>query len=121
MDLDDSGTGGSAAAGWVPDVCTLPNAERPLRIAEFDVLFAGAVRSAERIGQTRLRLELAPGAGVAGRAAELMAAETSCCSFFTFTLTAAGGALALEIGVPAPHAGVLEALARRAGVAGSAA
>ncbi|WP_245718914.1 hypothetical protein [Micromonospora rhizosphaerae] len=34
---------------WVPEACTLPTAERPLRVAEFDELFATALR-----GQTRL-------------------------------------------------------------------
>jgi len=121
MDPDQSDTGSSRTAAWVPDACTLPTAERPLRVAQFDALLAGAVRGAERTGPTRLRLELTPGAGVARRAAELMTAETSCCSFFTFTLTATAGALALEVGVPAPQAGVLDGLARRAGIAGSAA
>jgi hypothetical protein len=96
---------------WVPRACTLPTAELPLRVAEFDGLFADAVRGIERVGPTRLRLELRASPRVAGRAAALVAAETECCSFFTFTLTATGGGLALEASVPAAHAGALDGLA----------
>jgi hypothetical protein len=96
---------------WAPQACTLPTAELPLRVAEFEGLFADAVRAFERAEPTRLRLELRASPQVAGRAATLAAAETECCSFFTFTLTATGGALALEISVPTPHVGVLDGLA----------
>jgi hypothetical protein len=99
---------------WAPQACTLPSAERPLRAAEFDGLFAEAVRSIERVGPAQLRLDLKPSPQVAGRAAELMAAETGCCAFFTFTLTATDGRLVLEVAVPAPYIGVLDALAGRA-------
>ncbi|MEV6153769.1 hypothetical protein AB0L53_25835 [Nonomuraea sp. NPDC052129] len=30
---------------WVPSECTLPTAEQPLRVAEFDALFAEVVRA----------------------------------------------------------------------------
>jgi hypothetical protein len=75
---------------WAPLSCTLPAARLPLRVAEFDALFAEAVQGIERVGPERLRLELLPSPRAAGRAAELAAAETQCCSFFTFTLTATG-------------------------------
>lgn len=39
---------------WVPQSCTLPTVEQPLRVAEFDALFATAVRSAERLRRTEL-------------------------------------------------------------------
>jgi hypothetical protein len=102
---------------WAPQACTLPTAELPLRVAEFDGLFADAVRGIERVGPTRLRLELKASPRVAGRAASLVAAETECCSFFTFTLTATGGGLALEASVPAAHADVLDGLADLAAAA----
>ncbi len=102
---------------WAPQACTLPTSRRPLRAAEFGGLFTDAVRGLERVAPTRLRLDLEASPQVAGRAAELAAAETQCCSFFTFTLTATGGSLVLEIAVPAPHAAVLDALADRAAVA----
>jgi len=95
--------------------CTLSDTARLARAAEFSQLFAETVRRVERPEATRLRLELEPGPGPAGRTAELISAETECCSFFTFTLTAAAGSLALEVAVPQAQAAVLDALAERAG------
>jgi hypothetical protein len=95
--------------------CTLSDTARLARVAEFSQLFAETVRRVERPETTRLRLELEPGAGPAGRTAELIAAETECCSFFTFTLTAAAGSLALEVIVPPAQTAVLDALAEQAG------
>jgi hypothetical protein len=96
------------------DGCTLPSAEQPLRLAEFDDLFATAVRGVDRTGPTRVRLDLAPEPAVAARAADLVVRETRCCSFFAFTLAARGGQLSLDVAVPAEYADVLEALAARA-------
>ena len=118
-----TGVGGEpvGGAGWAPDACTLPTAERPLRAADFDAVFAATVRDLDRVGPTRLRLDLEPSPQAAARMAELAAAETGCCSFFTFALTATGGALTLDITVPQQYAPVLSALADRAGaVAGLA-
>jgi hypothetical protein len=98
-------------AAWLPDSCTLPSAERPLRTADFAGFFADTVRGAERIAPTRLRLDLEPGPQAAARAAELAAAEANCCSFFTFTLTVTGRGVTLDIDVPARHVAVLDALA----------
>ena len=84
-------------------------------------MFTRSVRGAERAGRSRLRLDLDPAPGLAGRIADLAAAETGCCSFFTFTLTLADGSLRLEIAVPPANAGVLDALsARVAGLSGQA-
>jgi hypothetical protein len=89
-------------SGWVPaDSCRLPTADQPLRVAQFDDLFATAVRSAPRVEPTRLLLELVPEPAVAARAAELAAWEADCCGLFTFTLTAADQRLQLE--VPPSH------------------
>jgi hypothetical protein len=104
-------------SAWAPRSCTLSAARLPLRVAEFDALFAGAVRGIERAGPTRLRLELGATPQNARRAAELAVAETECCSFFTFTLTATGGGLALEASVPTGHIGVLDGLADLAAAA----
>lgn len=101
-------------AGWAPESCTLPAAQRPVRSADFDEFFAGAVLGVERTSPTGLRLELEPGPRAAARAAELAAAEVGCCSFFTFTLTVTGPGLTLDITAPASHAAVLDALAARA-------
>jgi hypothetical protein len=106
--MDQSNDPGTA---WVPEACTLPMAEQPLRAAEFDAVFTRSVRGTERAGQSRLRLDLDP--AVAGRIAELAVAETGCCSFFTFTLTVADGSLQLEVTVPPARTEVLDALAAR--------
>lgn len=98
----------------MPSSCTLPTAEQPLRVAEFDAFFAEAVRTLERPAPTRLRLVLDAGPAVAARAAELAARENGCCSFFTFTLIITGGGMALEVEVPAGQAAVLDALQARA-------
>ncbi len=113
MELTETGQDG----GWAAAGCTLPTAERPLRGAEFDELFAAAVRGIDRAGPTRLRLDLRPGRALAASAAGLMVAETECCSFFTFALTATGDRLTLDVTVPGPHAGFLDALAARAAAA----
>ena len=98
--------------GWAPQACTLPTAERPVRVAEFDELFATGLRGQQRLARTRLRWRLDVAAEAAAR--DLTSRESECCSFFTFTFAPAGDALQLDVEVPAVHAGVLDALARRA-------
>lgn len=104
-----------SGTGWPgpPDACTLPTAERPIRIAEFDDLFATAVTWVERPKATRLRLGLPADPKVAGRAAHLAVRESDCCAFFTFTLTTTGPDVHLEVTVPAAYAEVLDGLAAR--------
>jgi hypothetical protein len=99
-----------AGLAWVPGSCTLPAAEQPGRAAEFAAVLGSAVRGAERPLPTRLRLDLRPGPDDAARVAALAAAETECCSSFTFTLTLTGGALTLDVTVPEEHAAMLDAL-----------
>ena len=96
-----------------PDACTLPSAERPLRLAEFDELFATSLRSGERHSPTRLRLRLAGADDLAATVRDLTDREGECCPFFEFTLDSA---VELTIDVPPAYAGVLDALAARAGV-----
>jgi hypothetical protein len=105
------------ADDWVPQACTLPTAEQPLRIAEFDDLFATSLRGLERVAPTRLQLRLDGGNEATAR--DLTARETSCCSFFAFDYThAAGGELLLlDVTVPQAHVDVLNALAVRAAAA----
>jgi len=105
---------GSDAGSWVPESCTLPTVARPVRVAEFDRLFAADVRAVERTADAGVRLVLAPEPGAAARAAELAVRETRCCGFFTFTLTATDGRLALTVTAPESHRAVLDALADRA-------
>lgn len=96
-----------------PDACTLPTAERPTRVAEFDDLFATAVTWVERPEPTRLRLGLPADPEVAGRAANLAVRENDCCAFFTFALTTSGRTVHLEVTVPPAYAEVLDGLAAR--------
>ncbi len=96
---------------WVPEACTLPQADQAGRVAEFAGLFSSTVRGARRTGPTRLHLDLEPSPETAASAARLAAAETQCCGFFTFTLTATGGTLSLDVAVPDSQVPVLDALA----------
>ena len=105
----------STGLDWVPDACTLPTAEQPLRLAEFDALFATAVRGGERLGVQHLRVTLEGGEDVADSVRDLAARESDCCSFFTFTVGAPEpGFVQLDIEVPAGHVDVLDALELRA-------
>jgi hypothetical protein len=99
---------------WAPQSCSLPTAERPVRVVEFDQFFTDAVRGVRRRSPTWLSLDLEPDAESAARAAGLALRETECCSFFTFTLTVAGGALQMGVSVPDSYVEVLDALAARA-------
>jgi hypothetical protein len=95
------------------EACTLPTAEQPLRVAEFDALFAESLRDVERVSGTRVRLTL--DAASEETAKDLTARETSCCSFFTFAFAGGGeDRLTLEVSVPAAYADVLSALTGRA-------
>lgn len=103
--------GNRANLAWIPQACTLPTAEQPLRVAEFDQLFATTLRGVERPAPTRLALRLDGTARLPAQ--ELADRETGCCSFFTFTFGGTDEVL-VEIAVPAAHVDVLDALAERA-------
>ena len=102
----------------VPDACTLPTVDRPLRLAEFDTLFATAVRQVETVGPTHARMRLTGPAGLEATVRDLTARETECCSFLTFTTTAEpaddGEAVILDVHVPDQYADLLESLTQRA-------
>ncbi|WP_328332148.1 hypothetical protein OHA70_13305 [Kribbella sp. NBC_00382] len=102
-----------AGGDWAPAACTLPTAEQPLRIAEFDKLFADGLRGLERRAPTVLELTLDAAAEATAR--DLTARETSCCSFFRFTFTPdSARTVRLQVTVPPAHVDVLDALAARA-------
>jgi thioredoxin len=108
------------SVAWAPvDACTLPTAQQPLREAEFDALFATALRSVERPEPQWLRLTLDGDADAEAAVRDLTARESSCCSFFDFQLTAADGALTLDVRVPEARVEVLDGLARQAVTAGA--
>jgi hypothetical protein len=99
---------------WAPvTACTLPTAEQPLRVAEFDALFEAGLQRIERRAPGWLRMWLAD--GLEARVRALIARETACCSFFDFRLTAAAGEVLLDVRVPASRTEVLDGIARRAG------
>jgi hypothetical protein len=101
--------------GWAPvGTCTLPTEEQPLREAEFDTLFATALRRVERPTRDRLRLIFDGGAEVESAVRDLTARESSCCSFFDFAITATKGDLVLDVGVPVARVEVLDGIARQA-------
>ena len=109
----------------VPEACTLPSADQPLRVAEFDGLFAEHLESVEQVGPTEARMALLGPEGLGVMVRDLADRETACCSFFEFSVSAepsteAGReAVQLEIRVPPTRADVLGALANRAASAKS--
>ncbi len=97
---------------FIPDSCTLPSADRPLRLAEFADLFVRSARRPDRVSPTRLRLTLEDDPDVLATAHDLAARETACCGFFTFTF-GDGGALTVDVWpAQAPVLDGLERLAR---------
>jgi len=98
---------------WVPQSCTLPTEEQPLRVGEFDRLFTDALVAVERPEPLRARLVLEAAAEPTAR--DLADRETGCCSFFTFGFAHdAVGRVLMDVAVPAAHIAVLDALAERA-------
>ena len=97
---------------WVSEACTLPTVERPLRLDEFDHLFATALTAQDRPSTTVLRWTLDPAAERTAR--DLVEREVGCCSFFTFDFTIAGPTLQVDVRVPLAQVKVLDALAARA-------
>ena len=97
---------------WVSEACTLPTADRPFRLGEFDELFATSLKGASRVSPTVLRWFLDPGSEMVAR--DLAVRETECCSFFTFAFSSLGDMLIVDVEVPATQVLVLDALAARA-------
>lgn len=92
------------------DACTLPTAAQPLRIAEFDALFATALHRIERIDARHLRLTLTRDGGLEDTVRDLTARESRCCTFFTFTITPTGDQVVLDVQVPDTQTAVLDGL-----------
>jgi hypothetical protein len=101
-------------AEWVPSSCTLPTADRPLRAAEFDRLFAASLRAVDVGDRTSLRLLFTDGPGVHETVTDLTERESRCCSFFAFRTSRTPRGVVLEVDVTDAHADVLRALAHRA-------
>ncbi|WP_407547661.1 hypothetical protein QOM21_01500 [Streptomyces sp. Pv4-95] len=103
---------------WVPQSCTLPMQELPLRVAEWDALFSDRLTSLSRPHPLHLRLYLAGGPGVEDLVRDLVGRESGCCSFFTFTTAPGEELIRLDISVDQAHETVLETLASRAAAVG---
>lgn len=106
---------------WVNvDACTLPTVERPLRLAEFDALFAGHLTSVETSGVERARMVFEGPSALRATVQDLADRETGCCSFFAFTVSSVGGGgqarevVTLDVEVPLARTDVLDALVARA-------
>lgn len=98
--------------GWAPAACTLPTVEQPLRVTEFDDLFATSLRAVERPDRTTLRLSIALAAQA--KAEDLAARETACCSFFEFEFARGeGDTVSMRVTVPPAYATVLDAFTAR--------
>ncbi|MBQ0925790.1 thioredoxin fold domain-containing protein [Saccharopolyspora endophytica] len=110
-------------AGWVPDACTLPTADQPMRLAEFDTLFRSSLTDLRREEPGWLRLRLQGGDDaerVAEQARDLTVREAECCSFFDFTVDRDGSDVVVDVRVPADKVVVLDGLAAQAQAARSA-
>jgi hypothetical protein len=70
-----------------------------LRLAEWDRLFASSLVGVARERQTLLTLTLTASGGVAAEVRELAGRESSCCSFFQFTVTPSGERVTVGVGV----------------------
>lgn len=97
---------------WVPETCTLPTVEQPLRVAEFDEFFTSDARAVRRVSATRLDFVIAAVAEQTGR--DLAARESGCCSFFTFEFMSTEDSVVMSVQVPASQVPVLDALQSRA-------
>ncbi|MFI1978738.1 hypothetical protein [Streptomyces wedmorensis] len=104
---------------WLPQSCTLPTEGQPLRVAEWNALFAERLASSARPGPLRLRLGLIGGPGVEQRLRDLAAREAACCSFFALTVTPGDDLTLLDIGVDPTHEAVLDALSARTATRGT--
>jgi hypothetical protein len=107
-------TPAAAESSWVPaHACTLPTAEQPLRLDEFDALFAASLRGVDRREPGWLRLHLVGTDEVEAQARDLVARESGCCSFFAFDVRR-GDEVIVDVRVPESRVEVLDGLARQA-------
>lgn len=97
-----------------PEACTLPTADRPLRLAEFTGLFRSTVTAVERTGPNHTRLVLNGPPALAEAVRDLAARESECCSFFQFGVRAQGEQVIFDIEVPPAYVDVLDGLTRLA-------
>jgi hypothetical protein len=98
-----------------PRACTLPTEERPVRLAEFELLFSEHLRRVARTGDRSAVFHLTGGDSLLNRVRDLADRESSCCSFFSFEIAQPEPSdVTLRVGVPRRYRNVLRALADRA-------
>jgi hypothetical protein len=95
------------------DACTMPTAERPLRLAEFDDLFASAARRVTRTDDGVL-IHFVGTADLREQVRSLATRESACCSFFKFVVEGREDDITLLVSVPPERRSILDALAARA-------
>jgi hypothetical protein len=95
------------------EACTMPTAQRPTRLGEFEDLFAAAARTVTRDGDA-IRIHLVGDGGLRDTVRDLARRETDCCSFFTFSFEGTDDDLVLGVAVPPERRDILDALAARA-------
>jgi hypothetical protein len=94
-----------------PRVCSLPDEERPLRLAEFESLFADRLERVVWPDNRSAVFRLAGGDELAERARDLAERESRCCSFFSFAVDQpAVGVVTLRVQVPRRYRNVLKAM-----------
>lgn len=95
----------------MPQACTLPTVDQPVRAAEFDRFFAESVRNVRRPDPMRLELEIDPATAPVAR--DLAGRESGCCSFFGFDFALVGTGVLMGVEVPGAYVDVLDAFAAR--------
>lgn len=93
--------------------CTLPSADKPLRVVELEALFARFLTGLARVDPATLDMRFRGEPGLDRSIEDLAARETACCSFFTFTVDRTNG-LSLRVTVPEQYVEVLDGLQRLA-------
>ena len=100
---------------WIPvEACTLPTADQPFRMAEFEDLLATSLVAHHRVNPQWLRLHLSGVADVETYARDLTAREAECCSFFDFDVRRQDGEVLVDVRVPDDKVMVLDGLAAQA-------
>lgn len=86
--------------------CTVPTADRPLRVAGVDARFAAHLRGVERPAATEARPVMVGGPDVADRVQRLADAESSCCVFLDGIVTERRDEVVPAVAVPPAYTDV---------------
>jgi len=98
-----------------PRACTLPTEDQPIRLAEFESLFAERLERVAWSDDRTAVFHLTGGHDVAALVRDLAERESSCCSFFTFEVVqSASSVVTMRVGVPRRYRTVLRAMVDQA-------